>query len=151
MSDIQSLRNRFEFWQTRYRMTKNYRYYSLFQHYFKEYMRLINSGAVPRSVIEKMVNKGSCPKQEDNITPLSSRKVSVAQGMLPVSNRISPREESLLVLFSESEESLSLRDIQQKIPFSRTHLRDILRSLVQKRRLEEERVKGRSVWKKRCS
>jgi hypothetical protein len=150
MPDIQALRNQFEFWQAKYHTTKNYRYYSLFQYYFREYMRLIDSGVIPRSMIEKMLNRESVPKQGDNTTPLSPRQVSSHHGSLTLPGRLSLREESLMALFAKPEEGLTLRDIQKHISLGRTHLRDILRALVRKGKLEEERVKGRSVWRKRC-
>lgn len=73
---IKRLRTSFEFWKDQYRLTHSVRDYSLFQEDFREYCRLIDSGVVPRKIIEQL-NAGNydCPEQQEEATSLSSSKI----------------------------------------------------------------------------
>jgi len=147
--ELQRLRTRYEFWREKYSMTQNYQDYFLFQREFREYMRLIDGGNITREVIEKIANTDSASKKDKKRKPLSAGRLSSNEKFRKTMRYNTPRSKEILSLFKNRKKGLSLQEIGEHIPFSHQYLREILRSLVSKGMLEEEQIKGRSVWTKK--
>ena len=147
--ELQRLRTRYEFWREKYSMTQNYQDYFLFQREFREYMRLIDGGNISREVIEKIANTDNASKKDKKRKSLSAGRLSGNEKFRKTMRYKAPKSKEILSLFKNRKKGLSLQEIGEHIHFSHQYLREILRSLVSKGMLEEEQIRGRSVWRKR--
>ena len=150
IDEIKRLRTSYEFWLAQYKLTHRIYYYSRFQSDFREYCRLIDSGLVPRKVIEQL-NAGNyaCPEQQEETTSLSSSKIK-AHG---TSHRTlvdkAYRQKEIMEFFEGQNTFLSLEVIRERIPVSQQHLRELLAELVEKGFLERRKVKHLYRWRKK--
>ena len=122
----------------------------MFQKDFREYCRLIDSGVVPRKVIEQL-NAGNddCPEQQKEATSLSSSKIKEHGTSHRTLADKAYRQKEILQFLEGQNTFLSLEDIRKSIPVSQQHLRERLAELVEKGILERRKVKHLYRWRKK--
>lgn len=150
IDEIRRLRTSYEFWHAQYKLTHRIQYYSRFQSDFKEYCRLIDSGVVPRKVIEQL-NTGNydCPEPQEEETSLSSSKIKAHGTSHRTVADKAYRQKEILQFLGEQNTFLSLENIRKHIPVSQQHLRERLAELVDKGLLERRKVKHLYRWRKK--
>jgi YesN/AraC family two-component response regulator len=149
MIDFIALRGQLDYWRNRYARTHHANDYIKYSVYLKKYMRLIDGGNIPREVIEKIANTDNASKKDKKRKSLSAGRLSGNEKFRKTMRYKAPKSKEILSLFKNRKKGLSLQEIGEHIHFSHQYLREILRSLVSKGMLEEEQIRGRSVWRKR--
>lgn len=146
---IKRLRASYEFWQEKYKLSHRVQDYSLFQKDFREYCRLIDSGVVPRSIIEQLDGGTQKPFNPESPKKILSSKQVMAQGIHRTVKDKSHREKEIMEFFERYKEFYPLAEIKRHIPVSSRHLRELLADLVNKGILEREKIKRLYQWRKK--
>lgn len=150
IEELKRLRTSYESWQDKYSVTRSVRHYSLFQKDFREYCQLIDSGVVPRKIIEQL-NAGNydLSEQQQHQMPFSSSKIKAHGTPHRTVADKAHRQKEILVFLEGQTNFLSLEDIRKGIPVSQQHLRELLAELVDKGLLERRKIKYRYHWRKK--
>ncbi len=152
IDEMRRLRINYEFWQDKYKLTHSIHYYSKFQSAFKEYCRLIDSGVVPRSVIEQLseATPDSLANDEKGKT-LSSKKMTAywSPHHRFKGGEAASYQQHILDFLDQQTDFLPLEDIREHIPLSQQYLRDLLADLVNRGMVEREKIDNLYQWRKK--
>jgi hypothetical protein len=148
---MRRLRTHYEFWQDKYRLTHSIHYYSKFQSAFKEYCRLIDSGVVPRSVIDQLSEGNDSLDNHEKGKMLSAKKMTAywSPHHKFKGGEAASYQQHILDFLDSQKSFLPLEEIIKHIPLSQQYLRDLLADLVNRGILEREKIDNLYHWRKK--